>query len=81
MECRLGATDTISTKEASEAFLSTPQTCWGACANTSCGMHVHVGLDPNLSQAGLLPLDVLQYLSYMLVLFEISISELYPRGR
>ena len=64
-----------------DAILGTSQTPWGAYTNASCGLHVHVGLDPNLSQAGLLPLDVLQHLSYMLVHFETSISALHPRGR
>jgi hypothetical protein len=68
-------------REYVEAFLGTPQTPWGAYANATCGLHVHVGLDPNLSQAGLLPLNVLQHLSYMLVQFETSISLLHPRGR
>ena len=64
-----------------EALLGTSQTPWGAYTNASCGLHVHVGLDPNLSQAGLLPLAVLQHLSYMLLQFETSISALHPRGR
>lgn len=56
-------------------------TPWGAFVNKTCGLHVHVGLDPKLSDAGILPLDVLQHLSYMLVQFETSISALHPRGR
>lgn len=56
-------------------------TPWGAFVNQSCGLHVHIGLDPKLSDACSLPLDVLQHLSYMLVMFETSISALHPRGR
>jgi hypothetical protein len=53
----------------------------GQTTNASCGLHVHVGLDPGLSEASLSPLDVLQHLSYMLVQFETSISALHPRRR
>jgi hypothetical protein len=56
-------------------------TPWGAFVNKTCGLHVHIGLDPKLSDAGVLPLEVLQHLSYMLVQFENSISALHPRGR
>lgn len=56
-------------------------TPWGTSVNKTCGLHMHVGLGPKLSGAGVLPLDVLQHLSYMLVQFETSISTLHSRGR
>lgn len=63
------------------ALRGSHNTPWGVYVNSSCGLHVHVGLEPNLSDAGILPLDVLQHLNYMLVQFETSISGLHPRGR
>jgi hypothetical protein len=64
-----------------KAVHGTHNTPWGAFVNKTCGLHMHVGLDPRQSNAGMLPFDLLQHLSYMLLQFEISISALHPRGR
>jgi hypothetical protein len=54
---------------------------YGEYTNPVCGLQLHVGLDPKQSNAGILPLDLLQHLSYILAQFETSISALHPRNR
>lgn len=48
--------------------------------NDSCGLHVHIGLDPQIAPNGL-PLDVLQHLSYIIFQYEGLISRFHPIER
>lgn len=53
---------------------------FGAFVNSSCGLHVHVGVSPE-SGSKELPLDVIQHLAYFCVQFEGLMSRLFPWER
>lgn len=57
---------------------------FGAYVTGECGLHVHVGVDPNIAQdqlANLLPLKTLKYLAYILFQYEGVISGFHLPSR
>jgi len=68
------------------ALRGSPDSLHAAFTNIHCGFHVHVGLpEPKDLPQGAAPptfaLPILQHLAYILVMYELAISKLFPAHR